>query len=128
MATLSRPVLRDIALLSHENARLRELYGRAREDALLDVLTGLANHRGFQEELVRQLEHAERTGSALSLLLVDVDDLKRVNDEHGHASGDRLLVAVGEIIQTSLHRNDRAFRVGGDEFAILSRVPISTAA
>src|SRR3954469_3868665 len=119
MAVLSRPVLRDIDQLGRENARLRELYGRAREDALLDGLTGLGNHRGFQEELVRQLEHAERTGSALALLLVDVDDLKRVNDERGHASGDRLLAAVGEIVQSSLHRADRGFRVGDDEFAIL---------
>ena len=89
MAFLSRPLMRDVDQLSRENARLRELYGRARQDALLDGLTGLGNHRGFQEELVRQLEHAERTGSALALLLVDVDDLKRVNDERGHASGDR---------------------------------------
>ena len=119
MAFLSRPMLRDIELLGRENARLRELYGRARQDALLDGLTGLGNHRGFQEELARQLEHAGRTESALALLLVDVDDLKRVNDERGHASGDRLLVAVGSIVQASLRRNDRAFRVGGDEFAIL---------
>ena len=59
------------------------------QDSLLDGLTGLGNHRGFQEELARQLEHAGRTGSALALLLVDVDDLKRVNDERGHAGGDR---------------------------------------
>ncbi|MFL5671580.1 MAG: EAL domain-containing protein [Chloroflexota bacterium] len=119
MAVLSRPVLRDIDLITRENARLRELYGRAREDALLDGMTGLGNHRGFQEELVRQLDQAERTGSALALLLIDVDDLKRVNDERGHASGDRLLVAFGEVARASLRRNDRAFRVGGDEFAIL---------
>ncbi len=119
MAALSRPLLRDVGVLSRENARLRELYGRARQDSLLDGLTGLGNHRGFQEELARQLEHAGRTGSALALLLVDVDDLKRVNDEHGHAGGDRLLVAVGQIVMTALRRNDRAFRVGGDEFAIL---------
>ena len=85
MAVLSRPLMRDVGQLSRENARLRELYGRARQDALLDGLTGLGNHRGFQEELARQLEHAGRTGSALALLLVDVDDLKRVNDERGHA-------------------------------------------
>jgi diguanylate cyclase (GGDEF)-like protein len=119
MAFLSRPLLRDVAVLGRENARLRELYGRARQDSLLDGLTGLGNHRGFQEELARQLEHAGRSGSALALLLVDVDDLKRVNDESGHAGGDRLLVAVGQIVMTSLRRNDRAFRVGGDEFALL---------
>ena len=63
--------------------RLRELYGRARLDALIDGLTGLGNHRAFQEELARQLEFAVRSGTLLSLLLIDVDDLKRVNDEQG---------------------------------------------
>ena len=118
MAILSRPLLRDVRRLDSENRRLRELYGRARLDALLDGLTGLGNHRAFQEELARQLEHAGRSGH-VALLLVDVDDLKRVNDERGHASGDELLVSVGRTVMSSLRRNDRAFRVGGDEFAII---------
>ena len=119
MVRLSRPLLRDMGLLAAENARLRDLYGRAREDSLLDGLTGLGNHRAFQEELARQLEHAGRTGSLLALILIDVDDLKRVNDERGHSSGDELLVSVGRTVTTSLRRNDRAFRVGGDEFALV---------
>ena len=64
MVRQSRPLLRDMGLLAAENARLRELYGRAREDSLLDGLTGLGNHRAFQEELARQLEHAGRHGIA----------------------------------------------------------------
>jgi diguanylate cyclase (GGDEF)-like protein len=119
LAVLSRPLLRDVHRLDRENARLRELYGRARSDALLDGLTGLGNHRAFQEELARQLEYAGRTGSPLALLLIDVDDLKRVNDEGGHASGDELLISVGRTALASLRRYDRAFRVGGDEFAII---------
>jgi diguanylate cyclase (GGDEF)-like protein len=119
MAVMSRPLLRDVRILDDENARLRELYGRARLDALLDGLTTLGNHRAFQEELARQLEHAGRTGSSIALLLIDVDDLKRVNDERGHASGDELLVSVGRTVTSSLRRNDRAFRVGGDEFAVI---------
>jgi diguanylate cyclase (GGDEF)-like protein len=119
MAALSRPLLRDVRGLAAENARLRELYGRARHDALIDGLTGLGNHRAFQEELARQLEFAVRSGTLLSLLLVDVDDLKRVNDERGHANGDDLLSSLGRTITGSLRRNDRAFRVGGDEFAIV---------
>jgi len=119
MAALSRPLLRDVGQLHHENARLRELYGRARLDALLDGLTGLGNHRAFQEELARQLEQAGRTGSPMSLLLVDVDDLKQVNDRRGHSGGDELLMSVGRTVSVSLRRYDRAFRVGGDEFAII---------
>jgi len=119
MAVLSRPLMRDVRLLTSENARLRELYGRARQDSLLDGLTGLGNHRSFQEELARQLEYAGRSSSLLALLLIDVDDLKRVNDERGHSSGDELLMSLGRTVTASLRRNDRAFRVGGDEFALI---------
>ena len=119
MAALARPLLRDVRRLAIENARLRELYGRARQDSLLDGLTGLGNHRAFQEELARQLEHAGRSGTPLALLLIDVDDLKRVNDERGHSSGDQLLSSLGRTVLASLRRNDRAFRVGGDEFALI---------
>ena len=119
MAAQSRPLLHDIGWLVAENARLRELYGRARQDSLVDGLTELGNHRAFQEELARQLDFAVRSGTWLSLLLIDVDDLKRVNDERGHASGDELLASLGRTVTASLRRNDRAFRVGGDEFAIV---------
>ena len=118
-AALLRPVFREVRRLEMENDHLRELYGRARLDATLDGLTMLGNHRAFQEELARQLEHARRTGSSIALLLIDVDDLKRVNDERGHASGDELLVSVGRTVMSSMRRNDRAFRVGGDEFAVI---------
>jgi len=119
MAVLIRPLLRDIRRLDSENDRLREQYSKARLDSLIDGLTGLGNHRAFQEELARQLEHAGRTNSKLALMLVDVDDLKKINDERGHATGDRLLAAVGWTVMALLRRNDRAFRVGGDEFAII---------
>jgi diguanylate cyclase (GGDEF)-like protein len=119
MAWLARAIMRDTEALDDERRELSELYGRAREDALVDGLTGLGNHRAFQDELARQLEIAKRDGTPLSLLLVDVDDLKSVNDTMGHVGGDRLLVAVGRVAAIVLRRSDRAFRVGGDEFAIL---------
>ena len=119
MAHLTRPIIRDVQRLEDDRARLLDLYGRARQDSLLDGLTGLGNHRAFQEELRRQLEHATRHKSPLSLLLIDVDDLKKVNDEHGHATGDELLSAVGRIAMSAIRRGDRAFRVGGDEFAVV---------
>lgn len=127
MARLTRPILRDVYRLEEDRARLFELYGQARQDSLLDALTGLGNHRAFQEELGRQLEQASRHGTTLALLLVDVDDLKKVNDEQGHAQGDELLAAVGRIAVNAIRRGDRAFRVGGDEFAvILPRADIET--
>ena len=119
MAHLTRPIMRDVQRLEDDRARLLDLYGRARQDSLLDGLTGLGNHRAFQEELRRQLEHATRHKSPLALLLIDVDDLKKVNDEHGHAMGDELLSAVGRIAMGAVRRGDRAFRVGGDEFAVV---------
>jgi diguanylate cyclase (GGDEF)-like protein len=115
----ARSVLRHAAAIDAERAELIQLYNRARLDSMLDGLTGLGNHRAFQEELSRQLESVSRDGQKLALMLLDVDDLKKVNDSRGHAAGDDLLVAVGRIAATTLRRTDRAFRVGGDEFAVL---------
>ncbi len=119
MASMARAILHHAAAIDSERNELVELYNRARLDALLDSLTGLGNHRAFQDELARQLEGASRDGTPLALLLLDVDDLRKVNDAEGHAEGDDLLVAVGRITARIVRRTDRAFRVGGDEFAIL---------
>jgi diguanylate cyclase (GGDEF)-like protein len=119
LAWLARSIVRDVQALDDERAELSELYGRARHDALVDGLTGLGNHRAFQDELARQLEIAKRRTAHLALLLIDVDNLKTVNDTQGHAGGDRLLAEVGRLAGATLRRYDRAFRVGGDEFAIL---------
>jgi len=119
MAWLARGILREAEALDHERGELSELYGQASHEALIDGLTGLGNHRAFQDELARQLDFAKRMRTPLSLLLIDVDDLKRVNDSQGHVGGDKLLEAVGRVTAAILRRSDRAFRVGGDEFAIL---------
>jgi diguanylate cyclase (GGDEF)-like protein len=119
MAWFARGIMREAEGLDDDRRELSALYGRAHQESLVDGLTGLGNHRAFQDELARQLELAQRNDTQLSLLLVDVDDLKSVNDTHGHIGGDRLLEAVGRIAATVLRRSDRAFRVGGDEFAIL---------
>jgi diguanylate cyclase (GGDEF)-like protein len=119
MAWLAGPLMRDIRRLDAERAQLLDLYGQARQDSVLDSLTGLGNHRSFQEELRRQLEHAKRHSTQVALVLIDVDDLEKVNDLRGHAVGDRLLAAVGHSANASIRRGDRAFRTGGDEFALL---------
>jgi diguanylate cyclase (GGDEF)-like protein len=104
----------DKALRSLEGA-----YDQARSEALMDGLTGLGNHRAFQEEMERQWSSATRHKRPLALVLLDLDEFKQINDSEGHASGDRLLRRLGTVITSSLRRSDRAFRVGGDEFAII---------
>jgi diguanylate cyclase (GGDEF)-like protein len=83
--------------------------------ALTDPLTGLGNHRHFHERLQRELLRAEEQARPLTLCFVDVDDFKKVNDRHGHPSGDRVLSQVG----ARLRQGGEAFRLGGDEFALL---------
>lgn len=119
MIVLARSVFAAAVRLNDGRAELRDLYERARLDSLIDPLTGLGNHRAFQEELARQVEQSRRGSTPLSLVLIDLDDLKQVNDELGHAGGDALLAATGRLLGSDARRGDRAFRIGGDEFVLL---------
>ena len=83
--------------------------------ALTDPLTGLGNHRSFQERLQRDLEAADTGGTIVSLCLLDIDNFKAINDRHGLPIGDRVLAHVAR----RLRQNGEAFRLGGDEFALL---------
>ena len=112
-------LLNQVERLDHERHGLREAYDRARLDSLRDGLTGLGNHRAFQEELDEQIAVAREHNRPFALLFVDLDDLKKTNDAHGHAAGDRLLRATAGIIGGNLRRWDRGFRIGGDEFAVV---------
>lgn len=114
-----RRILLLVDRLDEERHGLREAYDRARLDSLRDGLTGLGNHRAFQEELDAQVEAARTSGVTFALLFIDLDDLKTTNDTRGHAAGDELLRATGRALAGSLRRRDRAFRIGGDEFAVL---------
>ncbi len=105
--------------LVEDRAELHDRYAAALADSLTDPLTGLGNHRAFQEELERQVEQAHRYGVSVSLILIDLDEFKSVNDRHGHAAGDRTLADFGRLILAGLRRVDRPFRIGGDEFAVL---------
>jgi len=118
-AWMARQILRPAAALEASRSRLRDLYETAREAALRDSLTGLGNHRAFQEAVARMVEGARRYGTEFSLVLMDIDEFKRVNDTRGHAVGDQLLEEVGTLITETIRITDAAFRVGGDEFAIL---------
>ena len=102
-----------IAISLYQRSTHRAL--RAMRLALTDPLTGLGNHRHFHERLQRELVAAEEASMPLSLCLIDVDDFKRINDQHGHPAGDRVLSQVA----ARLRQGGEAFRLGGDEFAVL---------
>ena len=119
MTMLLRRVMEPAHELEANHDRLGQLYDEALVDSLIDPITGLGNHRAFQEELTRQIEDARRNGHSLALTLIDLDDLKRINDARGHAGGDEVLAAMGRLMAANSRAADRGFRIGGDEFAIL---------
>jgi diguanylate cyclase (GGDEF)-like protein len=84
-----------------------------------DPLTQLPNRRAFMRELERGVAEALETHAPLALVVLDLDGLKELNDRHGHAAGDDCLVRIGRLLRTELRPHDRAFRIGGDEFAVL---------
>src|SRR5947207_5697919 len=111
---MSHQILRPAEELDRSRTDLKKMYEVARADSLRDALTGLGNHRAFQEELDRELEWYSRYNVPVSLLLIDLDDLKLVNDSEGHAAGDEQLREMGRLIGKVARYADRAFRVGGD--------------
>ncbi|MFH1136647.1 MAG: diguanylate cyclase [Pseudomonadota bacterium] len=95
-----------------KNIHLRKL-------SITDGLTGLGNHRYFQKKLSEEFNRAKRFRTSLTLIMLDLDDFKQVNDTHGHQAGDQVLTQVGEIIQASVREVDTPARYGGEEFAII---------
>jgi diguanylate cyclase len=88
--------------------------------SITDGLTKLHNHRYFQERLTREIKRQSRTQKPLSMLLVDLDDFKALNDRLGHASGDELLMRVAAIMDESVRESDLLARYGGEEFVVLA--------
>jgi len=106
----------EVAALALANARSQaELEALARTDDL----TGLANRRHLNEQLERELKRATHLRRPLSLLLLDLDDFKQINDSRGHHAGDVALRRIADILAQSLRAQDLAARLGGDEFALL---------
>jgi diguanylate cyclase (GGDEF)-like protein len=99
--------------------RIDSLVADLSHAARSDPLTGLLNRRGFLPLLEEQFELARRSGRELSLLAVDLDHFKELNDRLGHAAGDRALVAVAQALQSTPRRSDVVCRMGGDEFSML---------
>jgi two-component system cell cycle response regulator len=118
---LSRADERLLAVLTSELAgplQMTALHEDARRLASTDPLTGLLNRRAFLDALERERSRADRHGFLMSLLLIDVDHFKRVNDQHGHASGDLVLRGIAEALLRVARRSDYVGRWGGEEFVL----------
>jgi diguanylate cyclase (GGDEF)-like protein len=99
--------------------RMATLVEESQRLATIDVLTGLMNRRAFTDTLIRELARCARYGLDLSLLLLDVDHFKSINDRFGHGTGDTVLAALGDCMQAAIRGSDIAGRWGGEEFVIL---------
>ncbi len=113
-----RDVLRYLigqAAASIENVELHEMVA---EQAVTDELTGLPNNRRFRRWISTEAARSERFGHDLSLLMLDIDDFKRVNDTHGHLQGDEVLRTIGRVLREESRGVDEPARYGGEEFAI----------
>ncbi len=115
LITLARTMAHEAAM-ALENARLYEI---ARNLADHDQLTAFHNHRYLHERLAEEVVRAARTHRPLSVVMLDLDDFKLVNDSFGHVYGDRVLVHVAGLIRSTLRGSDVAARYGGDEFAVI---------
>lgn len=111
--------MQDVTVHRLAEQSLRESEERYRKLSLTDGLTQLYNARYFSAMLGQEIDRAQRYRRPLTLLIADVDNFKRINDSYGHAEGDRILVALADIIRACLRNTDSAYRYGGEEFAIL---------
>jgi two-component system cell cycle response regulator len=111
--------LRRLADLHRLELQCDELARRCAAMEDVDHLTGLMNHRTLHEALGREFRRAERYGSSLSLILLDIDRFRSFNDTHGHERGDHLLQTIARSFESVIRETDLAARYGGDEFALL---------
>ena len=95
-------------------------YHRVKKLALKDAMTGLNNRGHFDTSLHQAMLHAKRNHNTFALMILDLDEFKQVNDTYGHQSGDTVIKAFADIISRSIRGDDNAYRIGGDEFAIIA--------
>jgi len=124
LATAARPseqeirIFRTVATELGGPMRMAILVNEARRLAAVDPLTGLLNRRAFCSAMERELARCERHRHPVSVLLLDVDRFKSINDNHGHGAGDAVLAAVGKILLAAARRSDLVARWGGEEFVV----------
>jgi diguanylate cyclase (GGDEF)-like protein len=110
---------RDLARMAASAVYNAIAFERTRESSVRDPATGLHNRRFFDEVLPAELARARRSGEPVSLVMLDVDGLKRVNDSQGHQGGDQMLLALADALRAAVRGSDAACRLGGDEFAVI---------
>ena len=96
-----------------------KLFERIQRQATTDGLTGLANHKRFYEILEKELWRSRRYGGQISMIMVDIDNLKKINDTYGHRVGDKVIREISRKIKACVRQVDTAARYGGDEFAVI---------
>jgi len=106
----------DAAALALDNAHIR---ARLEHQASTDALTGLYNHRAFHDRLREEVKRASAGHSTVALVMLDLDDFKKVNDVYGHGVGDELLHKVADVLRSCVRTSDVVCRVGGEEFAVI---------
>ena len=96
-----------------------KLFEKTQHQATSDGLTGLANHKTFYEILEKELWRSRRYGGQISLIMIDIDNFKRINDSYGHRAGDKIILEISRKIKACIRQIDTAARYGGDEFAVI---------
>ena len=102
-----------------QKTRLERMSRQLERQSMTDDITGLYNHRHILVEIDREVERANRYGRILSGMMIDIDDFKKVNDQHGHLAGDALLRDIADVLQRSIRKVDILGRYGGDEFFVI---------
>ncbi len=102
-----------------KNQRILRHWERAEAEAQLDALTGVYNRRGWERLLAAEEKRCQEFGLSAGVIILDLDDLKQVNDHQGHDAGDRLLQRTTDCLQSNVRSQDLVARLGGDEFAVL---------
>jgi len=96
-----------------------KLFEKTQHQATTDGLTGLANHKMFYEVIEKELWRSRRYGGHISLIMIDIDNFKKINDSYGHRAGDKIILEISRRIKACIRQIDTAARYGGDEFAVI---------
>ncbi len=110
---------KDIQSLTTESCGLKAKLKEADQQVRTDALTNIANRLAFDQRLAQEIAYWERYGGALSLIVLDVDHFKRINDTYGHATGDRVLKTIAAVLKAQIRETDLLARYGGEEFVLL---------